>query len=436
MQIGGPYASQPAIAIDSLGRVVVVWVAYADPATGLGTLFYSYRLPGASLWNGPSALSAFGADPAIATTGGTVHLTWVELSRVAHATFPTLSPFAFAQETVASTPCSQSKFRRPSITLTSPGPTCELNIHIAYLVSTGCGGVASTVGPRVMSRTTTTGWTELYSNIIGILGSATAATPVSLSLSGDRATGALFLAWSDKLGGAARTMLAKRSGTTWTAAPQSTTARHVHVRAASSTKLRLGWTAAGVPSDPYFGASTFVDTATWTGATPSWTGTLPVSVIGAGRPQAVFWKRCVSGLLTEVRGYFEATDSISSGRRLAITFDASVGCPPSIGSGTACKTMSALAASVSLPGQVTPGTLIDLDEVGVITRLSTSAATVTTSSGSEVTVAWRSGDVVASSDTTLTLTAPRADVTVTSSAAAISVVELGQLTEYDAPRVP
>jgi hypothetical protein len=252
----------------------------------------------------------------------------------------------------------------------------------------------------------------------------------------------MFLAWSDKLSGVARTMLARGLSTLWTPVQLSSTARHVHVRAASSlaapaTQFRLAWTAAGSSGDAFFGADSHVDTATWAGFSPTWTGAALLSTLGAGRPQAVFWKRCAHGapssVLAETRAYFEAASGSGGGRSMATSYLTSAGCPVvTPGTGTACARRTIAIASLGLAGQTSAGTVVEVGEVGVITQLSPTLATVTTPDGRAVTVSWSSGGIVASSDTSLTLTSPRADVTVTSASEAFTLLELGVLREYEA----
>ena len=447
--LSGAHASQPTIAVDAAGKVIVVWVTDGAWETGAGALHYAYRLPGSTTWNQVS-LGQIGAEPAVITQGLQVHLTWVSPwpSRVLYATFPTESPGALAPEVVDLDTCSYAGFHRPSLTITTPPGVCPAaNVNVAYLVTYGCGAV-STVGPRVRRRTGTSAWAELYSNPRGVLGSSHAATPVALSLSSHRATGTLFLAWSDRLatldGPPERTVLAKGVDTTWTALTLAAEKRHVQVRAASSpvepaTLFRLAWTKAGTPDDPYFGAATTVDTATWTGAAPAWSSSTLLSSLGAGRPQAVFWHKCmaISSLTASVSAYFEAVPYTGTGRQLAISLTQSSGCAPVVPVlDTPCKSFAVLVASVGLTGQPTRGTLIDLEDVGVVTAIGASTATVTAPGGRQVSVSWRSGAVAASSPTSLTLTAPRADVTVASREVAIQLVELGHLAEYDAARVP
>lgn len=425
-------ASDPAIAVDSAGKVGVVWVHF-------GSLYYSYHLPGDPDWTFTS-LGLSGAEPALAAGAGTMHLTWSAGQRLRYTTFPPDAPTPLPPEAVDTTTCG-GQFRKPSIVLTaSASPSCPpSDVTIAYLAQGVAPGCVNSVGARVRRRASPGSWPLLYSNVPST-SSMIASSLVSLSLGANRATGDLFLAWSDKLSGTARTVLARGKNTLWASVPMSATARHVHVRAASSlaapaTQFRLAWTEAGSGGDPFYGPATYLGTATWAAFVPeslTWTDTTLLSTIGAGRPQAVFWRRCLtstpSPVFAETRAYFEATAASGGGRTIATSYLTSAGCPAvTIGSGTACAGPAIPVAGVTLPGLTTPGTVVDLGEVGAITRLSPGAATVTTPDGRAVTVTWRTGEVVASSDTTLTLSAPRADVAVSSADVAFTLVELGQL---------
>jgi len=438
--ISSTNASDPAIAVDSTGKVGVVWVYAAGFGYPYGSFHYSYRVPGSPIWTSIS-LGISGAEPALAAGGSTMHLTWGEPKRLMYTSFPSDAPSPLPPEAVDTTTCS-GQFRKPSLVLTaSASPSCPpWLVTIGYLAQGATSGCANSVGPRVRRRSSPGAWTELYSNVQST-SSMIASSTISLSLAANRATGDLFLAWSDNLSGNSRTVLARGLNTLWTPIQLSATARHVHVRAASSlaapaTQFRLAWTAAGSGGDPFYGPATYLDTATWDGFSPSWTGATPLSTLGAGRPQAVFWKRCLnstpSPVLAETRAYFEATSSTGGGRTIATSYLASAGCPViTVGSGTACASHAIAIATLGLVG-----TGVELGEVGVITQRSPSFATVTTPDGHAVTVSWRSGQLTASSDTSLTLTAPRADVTVTSPDVAFTIVELGQLLEYEGRMVP
>lgn len=444
-------ASHPTIAVDSAGRVGVAWVYDAGFGTGYGSIAYAWRSPGGVVtpasWN-TTTLGLSGAEPTLAAVGGQVHLAWADLKKVKYTTFPVnYAGEALTIEQVDSTTCANGAFRKPSLTVV-PGPALctPARVAVGYLAATAISGCTGSIGPRVKRREAVNSWTSLYNNV-ALGSSGTVASPVSLSLSSNRSTGDLFLAWSDKLGVGARTVLVRGLNTVWTPPiTLSSTARHVHVRAASSpaappTLFRLAWTAAGSGGDPFYGNATYVDTATWPSATPVWTGASLLSPLLAGRPQAIFWKRCItsspSPVLAELRTYFEAAHPTSGARLLATDYGTTATCPVGpIVYETACPGRSVSVASLSLPGLGTPGTVVELGELGAISRLTASSATVLTAQGGSVTVSWRSGSVFASSDTSLTLTAPRADVTVSSADTAFSLLELGYLAEYDVRTVP
>lgn len=445
-------ASHPTIAVDSAGRVGVAWVRNAGFDNGDGAIYYAWRSAGVPVttasWGTPISLGFSGYGPTLAAVGNKMHLAWADFKKVKYTTFSTNYTWTpLTIEEVDSTNCANGSFRKPSLTVV-PGPALctPPRVAVGYLAATASPGCTGSIGPRVKRREAVNSWMPLYSTVV--LGSSgTVASAISLSLSSNRSTGDLFLAWSDKLGSSARTMLIRGLNTVWSLpVTLSTTARHVHVRAASSsaappTLFRLAWTAAGSGGDPFYGNATYYDTATWPSTAPVWTGATLLSTLLAGRPQAIFWKRCIhsspSPVLAETRTYFEAAHPTSGARMLATDYGTTATCPVGpIVYETACPGVAVPVGSLSLPGISTPGTVVELGELGAISRLTASSATVLTAQGGSVTVSWRSGSVFASSDTSLTLTAPRADVTVSSADTAFSLLELGHLAEYDVRTVP
>lgn len=428
-------ASQPAIAVtgNTLG---VAWVQGAD-VNGYGSIRYAWRTSGTSDWIRTTITS--GRQPALVAEGVSMHLAWVEPNRVRYTSFAAAEPEASPEETVASGTCSTGEnFSHPSIALVPGATSCEPSrVVLAYLAQGGGTGCLYVKGTRVARRESSGTWGSLFSSLVP---PSLGANPLSASLSTNRSTGHMFLAWSDKTSsGGGRTMLSRGLGTTWTPPIQvSSTARHVHVRATNSsaaptTLFRLSWTEANSSSDPFFGSSSF-DTATWDGAAPSWQGPTLLSATASGRPQSVLWRRCSFStsppMLTEIRAFFEALENGTT-RRLATNQHIASGCSASpIPTLEACPGDALLVASIGLVGQVTPGTVLDTGSVGVIQQVSPNSATIVTASNRTIQISWRSGRAVDWSPTSLTLTAPRGDVTV-SSTVRFHLLELGYLREYD-----
>lgn len=332
---------QPSIAVDSLGGVGVAWVD-APAASGFGTLVYAYR-NSAGDWSYKSISAANAArEPALISHGNAMHLTWAEPRKLYYTTFPSTyyvnDPNAgVTRELIASTSCASGAFRSPSLAMVRGAAMCDSpKIAMAYLAYGIAPGCISSVGPVVRRREATNVWSQLFGTIQN--GTGWGATEAfSLSFASNLATGHMFLAWSSRFLDVASTKLARGLESTWTPPIQlSATPRHVHLRtdpsATPSPQLRLAWTEAGSGSDPFLSTSTYVDTATWDGASPIWLSSTLLGTMGAGRPQAVFWQRCMMvgsvAMLAESRAFFEALNSDGLTRRLATTLTVTAGCPP------------------------------------------------------------------------------------------------------------
>ncbi len=441
LSISSGASDHGSIAIDSSGNIGVVWVANPN-ASGVGALYYASKTHAATAWNVVS-LGVNGAEPAITGRGTTMYLTWTTVQMVQYASFPTLTPGALAVEILESTSCANTGFRKPSITLIQNPcyPPVPRVGDLFYSDEQGSGGSCASlntqIGPHVCQRNNVTNtWALIYNNTL-TSGAAGSVDPISLSISANFNTGNTFLAWSDEQNGVARTMLAHASPNTWTASTFDSDRHHVHVRAngasnAPATQFRLAWTGGG-GWDEFFSWDTYYDTATWVGAAPTFGGSVHLSDYGGwtGRPQGVFWKRCASGQYSTTQAYFEA-EGVCTSKFVATDFESTSPCPPSSPGPIVaypCKHHIALVAR--MPLGYTVGTAIDTTDLGVITRIDRSTAYVTTDKGQVVTISWRGGEVVDSSDTSLILSAPIDAVTLSGREVQMEVKDLGYLEAYD-----
>ncbi len=440
-------ADHGSLAIDSAGNIGVVWVSNPN-INGVGPIYYARKTHASTTW-AVSQLVSSGAEPAIAGRSTTMYVAWTSIQKVQFASFSTLSPppSMASGEILESSSCPNTGFRRPSITLiNSPcKPAIPRVAALYYSDEQGtvgaCQSLVTQVGPHVYQRNNTNStWSMIYDNTISDAAAGSAVDPISLSISANFTTGDTFLAWSDEQTGVARTMLARGHGATWDTSTFDADRRHVHVRARSAsnapaTEFRLAWTGNAGWFDEFFSWDTYYDTATWTGANPAWYGADLLSDYGGytGRPQGIFWKRCASGQYSTTQAYFEAEGPCTS-KDMATDFTTVTGCPATptgpIIAAYPCKHAVVAVAHMPLPPGVV-GTAVDTTELGVITKVGGSSATVTTEDGKIVTIAWRSGTVVAQSDNSLTLTSPRTDVSITSRDVTFEIEEAGYLKPYD-----
>jgi hypothetical protein len=444
----GNEARYPSIAVDGSGNVGVVWVSNLG-ADGLGTVHYAFRTAGSPVdsWT-LRVLMGAGTEPAIVGRGNQMHVTWTTYDTVRYASFPTTSPPLVpltASEILAFSNCAGTRLHKPSITLMQQ--RCKPPVpRIAFLyarneqTSTGlCNSPDTVVGPHVYQRNNPNPtWSLVYD---GTRSDDTQGTsePITVSISNNYSNGHTFLAWSDEQNGAARTMLAHGDGSVWTEHLFESARRHVHVRAGSvpPTQFRLAWTGGGY-SDEFFSWDTYYDTATWTGAAPVFTGATHLTDIGeggwAGRPQAMFWRRCQAGAQTTLDAFFLADRACVSGPALHVQTTHQSSCP-SQGFATAaylCQRKVRLVSGTILVGGVL-GTTFETSDLGPIVKAGAASVEISVGDGKVVTVSWKTGRLVGSSDESFTITAPLSDVRVTGDVEVL-IDDVGHLKEYDALR--
>ena len=443
----GLASGYPAIAADGSGHVGVVWVGSPD-LNGLGTLYYSYKAATSTTWTRAS-LNVSGGEPSLVASGATMYLAWTQGQRVRFAQFPTLAPPATATgEVIESTTCLATKFSKPAVTVISD-PCKPAIARVGYLVavdeqasSGSCQSGVTRVGPHVAQRNNLSStWSPIFDGTRISSATNSSVESVSLSMSSNFTTGNTILAWSDVQDGAARTQLAHRQTASWVISPFNIQKQHVHVRVngasnAPASEFRFAWTGGG-GFDLFLSTLTFWNTATWPAAAPVWgTATSPENYGGlTGRPQSLFWKRCSAGQLSKTNLYFEVEQPCFS-FAVATDYTTTSPCPSStIGTVKACPQLAVLAATIMV-GPRAAGTILDFADAGVVTEIGALSATVRTDAGKTVLVSWSGGAVVASSDTTLTLTAPRSAVAIRGDGFTIPVIETGHLLDYDSVQRP
>jgi hypothetical protein len=324
-------------------------------------------------------------------------------------------------------------------------------VRIGYLfvsdqqsVGGSCTLPDTKIGPRVSQLDNVTGaWPVVYDNVQTSAANPGTVAPISLSMSANFSSGSTVLAWSDVQNGVARTRLAMRQPAGWVSASFDNQKRHVHVRAASGlaavfSAFRLGWS--GNSASPYSADPSYWRSATWTGATPAWGMTTPIDNNSSltGRPQPLEWKRCQLGVLARTNVGFEAlfqADPMFFTWAIATDFSKSAPCPPPgvVPVASPCSALVAQLWSFTLDTAQGSGkgTIVDLSDLGLVSEVGAGWATARAPDGKVARVTWASGELLASSDSTLTLSAPPEAVTVVGEGFALTVQDLGHLAEYD-----
>ncbi len=379
-----------------------------------------------------------------ASVSGTPHPPdCVPLSAIRYTSFPTQSPpTTLAMETLESSACPNTRFRKPSIALVDM--YCKEPIpKVGYLYASdeqttagSCQSGTTRVGPHVSERNNTSNtWAVIFDGTRTSTATASTVEPISLSLSTHFRSGATYLAWSDQESASARTMLARGTGASWvTPVLFEPARRHIHIQAsglASSPAgtFRVAWAGSGF-SDEFFSSTVYHQDGVWTAATPVWSST-PTQITGggaAGRPQAHYWGRCVSGQYSSIR-FVSEIEGCCGTAFLSTDFSMAPPCPTaSLQVVTVCRNHAVSIATRPPPRGVptpVPVTLVDTSPLGVITRISPDGATIQAPQGT-VTATWGGGKVVSSWDTGFSVEAHPDNVRFASS----TVLFERRLTEY------
>ena len=429
-------SSLPALAVDSDGRAVVVWVSKPSAQSVLGGIYYRYQttLHCESCWSVPHQIVVAGTEPSIAVENGIVYVAWTTRDRVQHTSFPKAVPPSsplWLGEVVAFTNCPNTKFHQPSIAFVHP-PCGNLNVKIAALLAANeqstagsCHSAATEVGPHVYERdNTTTDWSEVTFQTpevtTGTMPNQPDPAAISISMNANRLTGEFYLAWSDQLNGVTRTRLGHGSGATWDFTALDTLAHHVHVAAKSNAvgKFRLA------VSDQGWSTGAYTQTGKWSSGQLTWTGgALPIAGSPypfAGNPQAVYWGRCASNHLKEIKTYTEADDAtwdMVNEVATDVSDTGPVSCWQTIGDVLIFP--NCFQTHISLAHLVVAGggdaVLIDLGDTAAVTRLTATGAELAAFGGGTINITWAPGEPLSTWENGFTVATSPGSVRISSS---------------------
>jgi len=437
-------SSEPALAVDSNGLAVMVWVTRPSAASSLGTIYYRHQttLNCANCWSTPPQPVVFlGAEPSLAAWGGQVYLTWTTRDRVQFTSFPRASPPAmplWLGEVVDSTNCPNTRFHQPSVAFTQP-PCQSVNLKVAALFTSNeqstvgpCQDADTHVGPRVYERDgSTLVWSTVFQDVVS---DSTPSQPepvaVALSFNANRVTGDYYLAWSDEQAGAPRTSLGHGKGLLWdTPFLVDNVRHHVHTavkRGAPTGDFRLAVSGEG------WSTGTYKRTGTWSGGSMSWTGWTgiaapPYTLIG--HPQAFYWSRCAAGQFSERAVYTEASDGTptSPPTEVATGLFQNSPCPP-VGLGPVIALPDCFQTRATIGQMVLSGksvVLVDFGETAVVTRVSETGAEITSLSGGTIQATWQPGEVLSSWENGFVVATSRDSVRFSSKDVKLEVEDLG-----------
>jgi hypothetical protein len=439
-------SSQPSVAVDGSGLAVVVWVSRPSASNPLGGIWYvrqtTVNCP--SCWSQPRQIVYQGAEPSVAAANGTVHLTWTTGDRVQYTSFPIASPPSlplWLGEVVDFTNCPNTHFHQPSIALAFP-PCQTLSVRIASLLSANeqavsgtCHSAATQSGPRVYERDgSTQTWSTVFQEVTSnTTANQTGPEAVSISMNANRITGDFYLAWSDVQNGAGRTRVGHGKGITWDVSqPVSPQSHDVHVAARSGGvaghfRLALG--------GPGWSTGAYTQTGKWSGGL-TWTGpaiTIPDSTLTlAAHPEAMYWSRCASNQLREIKTYTQASTWNNN-------WFSEVAIDPTPASPVNCF-LIAVANAVQLPNcyqshllvaQMLVGrdnaVVVDFGDTFSAAKLSETGAELTTLAGATIKVTWAPGEVLYSWANGFAVATSRKSVQFSSKDAGFTVEDLGVL---------
>jgi hypothetical protein len=428
-------ASLPSVAASG-SRVAAVWVE--DNGNGYPEVHYGYRTYGSTVWT-TSHLVLTGTEPVIALRGSTAYVAWSTGGSIQTTSFPVSSPPGaplVLGDVVESSNCPNTRFVRPSIALVRR--SCATVPKIAYLVQKdeqqtvgACQAAAVQVGPKVESLDAGA-WTPVYDGTRTSSAPGSTVEGASLSLNSHYATGNLYLAWSDDLSGNGRTRLVTGREALWaTPTAIEEDVQPVHVRAnnfswGGAGSFRLGSEGAWRGGSWLVGGALSLGNFVWP------------SNLSVRLPQVQFWRKLFAGNSgsATLNVFFEEGPAWPWGGSSLLTDYEAVPFTwvPQGGVLQAhpCQLRSVAIAGVLVGG--VSGTVLDSSEIGIFTKVTDRAATITTPDGKTLEVSWTGGRAESFDDTSLVLSAPRASVRVSSRAVAFSLQDDGHLQEYDRVR--
>jgi hypothetical protein len=438
----------PALAVDSDGLAVVVWVSKPTPQSTLGSIWYTYQTGWSCYfcWSTPQKLVYYGTEPSIAVENHVVYVAWTTRDRVQFTTFQKAAPPStplWLGDVVDFTNCPNSQFHQPSIAFVRP-PCAALSIRIAALYAAdeqssggSCHDANTHAGPRVYERdNTTTAWSENTFLPAEVASDSSPnqqnPVPVSLSLSANRLTGEFFLAWSDELDSVTRTRLGHGGGATWDFTSLDTLGHHVHVAAqggGATGKFRLA-----VSDQNGWSTGAYTQTGKWSGGVLSWTGAAAqiadASLPRVEHPQALYWSRCALNQRRDMKVYTEADDFVQDGLSQAATDlsqPVAANCHV-ISTADAIPFPNCWATLISIAPMHQPGgadaVVVDLGDDASAIKLSETGAEITTLSGGTILATWQAGDILASWENGFAVATPRASVRFSSTNTRFSIEDL------------
>lgn len=441
---------QPTVAVDTTGRAVVAWI---NRSCLIPTIYYAYQsvLNCPTCWSQPKQITFQGAEPAIAAEGGVVHLTWTTRDRVQYMSFPTISPPSASVSmgnVVDVSNCANTQFYQPSIALAHP-PCSPLSVRISALLIANeqqtvgtCHTADTKAGPRVYERDNTTlAWSQVFQEVVSNP-APNQQNPVAISssMNANRLTGDFYLAWSDEQNLAPRTWVGHGKGTAWDLSqPIDNQRHHVHVGAkggGSTGHFRLA------VSDPGWSTGAYSETGRWNGGL-TWTGpsiTIPDSTYGfVGHPQALYWSRCASSTLSEVKIYTEAGWTTAPQTEVATDWSQTgpVNCRL-ISIGDAIPFPNCFETHLSIAQMVAAGggremVLVDFGDSIAAARLSETGAQLTTLDGGTIQATWAPGEILSSWENGFTIATRRDSIHFSSTDAHFTVEDAGVLSPPGKP---
>jgi hypothetical protein len=425
----------PALAVDSDGTAVVVWVSKPSAQSVLGSLWYTYQtsVNCSYCWSTPRQIVYYGTEPSLIIDSHVVYMAWTTRDRVQFTSFPKTAPPSaplWLGDVVDFTNCPNSQFHQPAIAYVRV-PCDPLSLKIATLYAADeqatagpCHDASTHVGPRIYERdNATTAWSEIALQPAQIATDSTPGQPfplpISLSLSATRMTGDFFLAWSDEIDSVKRTQLGHGNGSTWDFTPLDTLGHHVHVAAqggGAAGKFRLA-----VSDQNGWSTGAYTQTGKWSGGTLSWTsgstqiagGSLPE----VENPQAFYWSRCSANQRREIKVYTEADDNVTwdpfSQAATDLSQPVSANCHLiNIGDAIHLPNCWTVLISISQMHQLSgrDAVVVDLGDSVSAISLTDAGAAITTLGGGTIQATWQPGDLIASWDTGFAVATPRSSV--------------------------
>ncbi len=322
----GGNAENPTIAVDSLGRIGVVYTFQSNPFPGY--LNYSYKVPG-GLWvhNFNIVPSVSAKTPSMVADGTDVHLVFSSGAKIYYMTFPTNNPgSANPPEHVTEAP--------PNTTTGDSFPSIARSVALGggkrsriALIRQTITSSSQRMAVHFVERIAPYSYTDLglFQNGIGLTGIGTAH---SLSMDANPTTGDYFIAASFSVGATARTYLYRNNSLSAAPTTQfqfSTVASQVSMAAATQDcvdKMRLQWS-------PLAYGITNYRTGVWSGgAAPTWLETAPMQMTTSGLASTSMLSAIVLAGTNTRRSFHSFHDTSNGGNAYTLQIDYASGPNP------------------------------------------------------------------------------------------------------------